>query len=166
MYDEPFTKAMTMKWTLTVVTILLVALFAMGYHNNTSYLEAKLAVEKSTIKIDSLKRVADSIYKIRVPRAKIAYRTKTVYDTVRVRDTLVHNDTVYIPRVVADSAVQTCHLALKSCTAQVEVHDSLYTALQQRDTAVRVAHEQDLKSTKVRWLAFGALFGFALSRFK
>ena len=53
------------------------------------------------------------------------WRAKMVYDTARITDTLVRNDTVFIPRMVADSAVASCIAAVATCEARAEVSDSI-----------------------------------------
>ncbi len=59
----------------------------------------------------------------------VAHQTKVRYDSVRVLDTVVRNDTVFIPRVVADGAVKACTQALHDCDRLRLVNDSLVTYL-------------------------------------
>jgi hypothetical protein len=56
----------------------------------------------------------------------------TRWDTVRLRDTLTRNDTVFVPRAQADTALASCTAVLETCeqqkanlTARLAVADSL-----------------------------------------
>jgi len=53
------------------------------------------------------------------------WRAKMVYDTARITDTLMRNDTVFIPRMVADSAVAACYATVATCEARVGISDSI-----------------------------------------
>lgn len=57
----------------------------------------------------------DTVYRTRTMRLKT---TLAWYDTVRMTDTLVRNDTVFIPRAAADSAVSTCRAVVQTCDEQ------------------------------------------------
>lgn len=50
---------------------------------------------------------------------KVRYTAKmATYDTVRMTDTIVRNDTVFIPRDVADSAISSCRAVVTTCELQ------------------------------------------------
>jgi hypothetical protein len=53
------------------------------------------------------------------------WRAKMVYDTARITDTLMRNDTVFIPRMVADSAVAACYATVATCETRVGISDSI-----------------------------------------
>lgn len=53
------------------------------------------------------------------------WRAKMVYDTARITDTVMRNDTVFIPRMVADSAVAACYATVATCEARVGISDSI-----------------------------------------
>ena len=64
---------------------------------------------------DSLRARGATIESVYV-RDTIRLRTVlTRYDSVRTTDTLTRNDTVFVPREVADQAVQACRAALTTC---------------------------------------------------
>jgi hypothetical protein len=69
-------------------------------------------------RVDTLIReyaTLDTVWRTR----KIRYDSvQSVYDTVRVRDTIVRNDTVFVPRAVADEAVRACQAVVETCEAQ------------------------------------------------
>lgn len=116
-------------------------------------------LKEAKSRVDSLLVIADSIAKLRRERVVVAYKTKRIYDTVRVRDTLVRNDTVFIPREVADQAVETCTDALKTCEVEV---GALREVIAQKDTVAEkteIVHTAELSSAKKRW----AIIGGALS---
>lgn len=65
---------------------------------------------------------------------RVMYRDSimTEWDTVRLRDTLVRNDTVYVPRDRADSAIAACSAVTETCeqqkanlTARLAIADSM-----------------------------------------
>ena len=53
----------------------------------------------------------------------------TAYETVRVRDTAVRNDTVFVAREVADAAIAACEQAINSCVATLEAERAVSTNL-------------------------------------
>lgn len=53
------------------------------------------------------------------------WRAKMVYDTARVTDTVMRNDTVFVPRLIADSAVVACVMSLATCERRVAMSDSV-----------------------------------------
>lgn len=55
------------------------------------------------------------------------WRAKRVYDTVRVADTVMRNDTVFIPRAIADSVVDACHVTVSACERRLAIGDSIAT---------------------------------------
>lgn len=55
----------------------------------------------------------------------IAHDTKVRYDSLRVSDTVVRNDTVFVPRVIADGTINACTQALHDCERLRVVNDSL-----------------------------------------
>lgn len=82
-------------------------------------------------------RTADVVYLRDTVRL---WRTVNTYSEVRVRDTLVRNDTVFIPRIVADNAVASCKATVLSCEARVAKRDGLL-ASQARELAASRALE-------------------------
>lgn len=70
------------------------------------------------VRVDTLVKEAarlDTVWRTR----KVRYETKMArYDTVRVTDTLMRNDTIFIPREVADSAVSACRAVVLTCELQ------------------------------------------------
>lgn len=70
-----------------------------------------------------LQRHADSLTRAYMPQRAAAVRWKTRWDTLPARwDTLRLTDTVSVPvevLVTADSAIQTCHVALGTCEARL-----------------------------------------------
>ncbi|HUT77893.1 MAG TPA: hypothetical protein VM285_09420 [Polyangia bacterium] len=43
------------------------------------------------------------------------WRTLAHYDTARITDTVTRNDTVFVPRIVADNAVAACRAVITTC---------------------------------------------------
>lgn len=52
------------------------------------------------------------------------------WDTVRVRDTIVRNDTVFVPRAVADSVISACTSALRTCEQRAQLWADRYANLE------------------------------------
>jgi hypothetical protein len=85
------------------------------------------------------------------------WRAKTVYDTARVTDTLMRGDTIYVPRDIADEAVQACVSSVRTCEEGRAVADSLARAAW--DSVGRIPPPPDLK----RAVGVGALLGALLT---
>jgi len=70
------------------------------------------------VRVDTLVKQAiqlDTVWRTR----KVRYETKMArYDTVRVTDTILRNDTIFIPREVADSAISACRAVVLTCESQ------------------------------------------------
>lgn len=70
------------------------------------------------VRVDTLVKEAvrlDTLWRER----KVRYTAKmATYDTVRMTDTVVRNDTVFIPREVADSAISSCRAVVTTCELQ------------------------------------------------
>lgn len=70
------------------------------------------------LRVDTLVKEAarlDTVWKVKTLRYTSAM---TRYDSVRVTDTIVRNDTVFIPRAAADSTVLACRSVISTCEAQ------------------------------------------------
>lgn len=91
------------------------------------------------VELAALKSVNDSLQQVQT-RIDTVYQTDTIrlwrtlakYDTARVTDTLVRNDTVYVRRDVADAAVEGCKLTVLTCEQRVEVRDKRINNLEQQ----------------------------------
>ena len=104
-------------------------------------------------------RAANRRAAARVTAAMLHYRRDTIrltkavtrYDTALVRDTLVRNDTVFVPRAAADAAVNACLTVKVSCE---EVQAAL------RDSAKTVRDELDAerKLTRRPWTSVGVAY--------
>lgn len=74
----------------------------------TSYQLRVDTLVKESVRLDTLWR-----------ERKVRYTAKmAAYDTVRMTDTVVRNDTVFIPREVADSAISSCRAVVMTCELQ------------------------------------------------
>lgn len=74
----------------------------------TSYQMRVDTLVKEAVRLDTLWR-----------ERKVRYTAKmATYDTVRMTDTVVRNDTVFIPRDVADSAISSCRAVVAICEMQ------------------------------------------------
>lgn len=93
-------------------------------------------------------------------------RWRERWDSVRVTDTLVLHDIVYVPRDAADSVISACYAVVRSCEARVAARDSLIVTLQEvikaerdkRPSALRVWAERAL------WLGAGVGVGAVVAR--
>lgn len=92
--------------------------------------ELSHAVGQLRVTADSLARIAgkvDTLWRERI---------KPRWDSVRITDTVVVNNIVYVPRPAADSAIKGCSLALDACQRAglakddlIATQDSLLTVL-------------------------------------
>lgn len=92
----------------------LLTLFAAGFWVGT-LVEARGLARYGGADVDTLlvqELVLDTVYRTDTVRL---WRAKTVYDTARVTDTVVRGDTVFVPRDVADEAINSCTNALFTC---------------------------------------------------
>lgn len=78
--------------------------------------QERINVLTHTIKVDVPVYIHDTI---------IATRTRTLYDSARIVDTVSRNDTVYVRRDVADTAINACARALHDCEHIRLLNDSL-----------------------------------------
>jgi hypothetical protein len=110
------------------------------------------------VRVDTLVRESarlDTVYRTR----KVRYDSiMAKYDTVRMTDTVMVNDTVYIPRAVADSAITACRLVVTTCeaqkanlTARLAIAESSLTAKSKRSPL-----------TAIKWAVIGAIIGLAI----
>jgi hypothetical protein len=88
----------------------------------------------------------DTVY---VDRVRTLTRTLTRWDTVRVTDTVVVNGVVYVPRIVADSAIDACRQVVVSCDARVAIRDARLAVVD----SLRVLERQR------PWTAAGLTYG-------
>lgn len=104
-------------------------------------------------------RVRDTIYR----RDTIRFRSVlTKYDSTRVTDTLVvtQHDTavVYIPRAVADTAIQVCRSVILSCESRVAARDNVIIAKDSTIAALKASKPSGLRTwlDRALWLSAGA----------
>lgn len=113
---------------IAITLFLVSALFGYTFGRRIVDSERKATI----IRLDSIRTILDTTYLTDTVVRRVA---RTRYDTVRVTDTIVRNDTVFVPRAVADSAVATCERVIVSCEARLAISDS--TATFWRDSAMR-----------------------------
>lgn len=94
--------------------LLAIGIFSSGYamaKRSPAQLAYKIRVDtlmRETVRLDTVWRSS---------KAKYA-EALTKYDTVRMMNTVVKNDTVFIPRPVADSIVVACRAVVSVCESQ------------------------------------------------
>lgn len=101
-------------------------------------------------------RRTDTVYRQTV---KTLSKVLTVYDSVRVRDTIVVTrdsiSVVYVERSAADSAINVCRRLILTCEARVAATDSLVNGLRDQ---VRWERSQR-PSTFWTWVKLAGAFG-------
>lgn len=75
---------------------------------------------------DTLRQEVVRLDTVFASRLRVLDSTRTVWDTVRVRDTLVRNDTVFVPRDIADATLLACTETLTTCEQQKAALRSLW----------------------------------------
>lgn len=115
-------------------------------------------VDVSAARVREVERIVyrtDTLYKTDTLRLA---RWRTLWDSVRVTDTLVRDSVVYVPRDAADSVVSACYAVVRSCEARVAARDSLISSLR---VSLKQAQAKDskLKLWADRALWFGAGLG-------
>lgn len=98
-----------------------VVLYSMGWCTGIRHAGRDVIHERIKVLTKEVK-VADSIF---VHDTVVATKLRTKYDSIRVRDTVTRNDTVFVPRAVADGTIQACTLALQDCVHVRALNDSL-----------------------------------------
>jgi hypothetical protein len=108
-------------------------------------------------------RQVDSVYVRDTVRLA---RWRDRWDSVRVTDTVVVADIVYVPRDAADSTISACYAVIRSCEARVAARDSLAASLQGALQAERAARPSALRVgvDRALWAAAGLAAGMVLSR--
>lgn len=71
--------------------------------------------------------VRDSVYRVDTIRLRVA---RTHWDTVRIRDTITIDSTIYVPLAPADSVIQACFAVVRSCGAVRLAQDSVIRGLE------------------------------------
>lgn len=99
---------------LAVVALVVLGLAGYGYQQRKI---GRMEAERVTLlaKNDSLAKVQAKVDTIYARQTRTLEKVLTVYDTVRVTETIVRNDTVFIPRIVADRAIEACRQTVLSC---------------------------------------------------
>lgn len=90
-----------------------------------------LEVRVETLRVEAAR--ADTVYR---DSLRIAVRVRERWDTVRTRDTVRLNDTLYVPLAAADSAVSSCFAAVRACGRAGAAKDSVIAALDARIAAM------------------------------
>jgi hypothetical protein len=109
-----------------VILGMMVGVLLWGAHQarRSTELAGELRVLRREVALSA--RAMDSLRK-QAGRRDTVFRTKWVptWDSVRVQDTVMRGDTVYVPRDVADSTIGACTLALTSCQRLGIAQDSV-----------------------------------------
>ena len=126
--------------------------YLLGVQSGKSALDRQRAGLHDTIVAERIR--LDTVYRTDTVRL---WRAKTVYDTARIRDTVVRNDTVFIPRTVADAAVEACTAALATCEQRVAIADSQVTFW--KDSVARILPKPDHRL----WAAGASALTFLLT---
>lgn len=105
---------------LAIAIGLLVAVGAVGYCHGAGHDAGALAsaYDDASSQMRDSARALDTVY---LRDTVVMSRLITRYETSRVTDTIVRNDTVYVRRDVADSAIAGCQTVVLSCEARVRV---------------------------------------------
>lgn len=103
-------------------------------------------------------RQTDSVYRADTIRLRL-WRDR--WDTVRIIDTVIIDNIVYVPRTVADSVVTACYAVLRSCEQRVAARDSVIRGLQGVITAKDAATPSVVRLWIERglWMAAGVGVG-------
>lgn len=127
---------------LVVASIVLMVVYTgvvyqLGREHGKAHAIAGLTYSTDTLTIQYTK--LDTLFMTRTVR-KDSILTR--WDTVRLRDTVTRNDTVFVPREVADSAISSCTAVLNTCeeqkanlTARLAVADSLLAMTESKPKA-------------------------------
>jgi hypothetical protein len=113
----------------SIIALALATVVALGLHD--AYRRGQ-AAERGAVLAQRVQilaetiHVRDSVYTADTIRLR-SWRDR--WDTVRVIDTVIVDNVVYVPRAVADSVVTACTQALRSCDARVAARDSVVRAL-------------------------------------
>lgn len=118
--------------------------------------EARLeAVTREEVRAAAVVRQRDTVF---IARTDTLRRQLKLWDSVRVTDTLTvytpgrpESVTVFVPRAVADTAIQLCTRTLSSCDASLRARDSLLT--------LKDAHIRSLEALKAKRCKLGVGLG-------
>jgi hypothetical protein len=122
---------------------------------------ARLArVEQLTAQIETLEVRTQKLDTIWRDSVRYATQWQTRWDTVRVQDTVTIDSVVYVPLAPAESTINSCYAALRSCARASLAKDTLIRAQANQITAL-----QDMRPSLAKQLTRDALWlltGFAV----
>ena len=120
---------------------------------------ARAEAKRLAVVVDSLltvKAKRDTLY----TRDTLRLRPKiTKYDTTRVTDTLVRDSIVYIPRAVADDAIQACLAVVRTCEERIADRDALAATRERQWAAERAVLNARIPSLREKLTRAGLVFG-------
>lgn len=117
----------------TLLSWALVAALVLAYGCEQRKVGLAQAGEREARRVlDSLAHVARARDTVYVRDTVRLWRTVTAYDTARVTDTLTRNDTVFVPRAVADAAITACVATVLTCEGRVADRDQQLATWERR----------------------------------
>lgn len=135
--------------------------------------QAISAAEERGVRKARLERLAAQIetLEVRVQKLDTVYLTdtirlarwRTVWDSVRVTDTVVRDSVVYVARGAADSTISACYAVVRSCEARLAARDSLASSLRAGLTQARANDSKvGVWADRALWLGAGIGVGAIL----
>ena len=123
-----------MKSPLLTIALVVVALFGLLAYGSEQRQRGRAEAQVAALEQlnDSLKHVQAKVEIRYVTDTVRLWRTLARYDTARVTDTLTRNDTVFVPRAVADEAVAACTATVLTCEQRVGIRDQRIAALERQ----------------------------------
>lgn len=142
---------------LAVVAVVGITAGGLGYTLGRRGLASRTPVAIDTIVRESIR--LDTVYRADTVRL---WRAKTVYDTARVTDTLLRGDTVFVPRDVADRAVDACMDAVGTCERRQALAAAEATFW--KDSVARIPPQPDVRKVATVTAIIAALVTLLLAR--
>lgn len=120
--------------------------------------------DRARAESDSLRRAVRTADRTYTRDTVRLWRRVAVYDSVRLTDTLVRNDTVFVPRTVADNAVNACKATVLSCEVRVAKRDALLASQDRELAAARALENRPYWSVGPEYDALSGGIGGYLER--
>lgn len=119
-------EAEVLRWKMVIAVVL--ALVIVFYAGRCSAAKAAVIQEKVATLTHEVK-VLTPVY---VHDTVIAHRTKVVYDSLTPLIAMTVHDTVWVPKAIADTAINACTQALHDCDHLRVMNDSLLALTKQQ----------------------------------
>ena len=128
---------------IVLAAVLILKLYEWDAGRTARWSERERVAQALVDSLEGVARARDTVY---VRDTVRLWRSVTAYDTARITDTLTRNDTVFVPRAVADAALAACLATVLTCEQRVADRDDQLRAAERRFEAHLKTHPSRVKT--------------------